>query len=194
MSESSKPRKHFAAQKLPQDLLETIEQLVLEGQTYTTIHQHIQGLGAEISRSALARYGQHLLRHKRDLEATGEMARELLQVAQEVPVEELAAKLALERIVHLLLTQEEVLPDDDLGLSIRELTSLCSAVARLQATAIARQRWERDLSERAHQAAQEVAKTAQRGGLSEATVEELRARVLGIAAMEEAPMAHEVKR
>lgn len=179
MTETRGRRRHFKAEQLPEVVRAEIERLLEAGHTYDEIHAHLQGLGAQISRAALGRWGKHWLAKREDLDTMRAIAREYAegQGAEPLALEEVAAALALDLICRCLLTFHDIQADE---LTIHDVTSLVGAIGRLQSSGVAREKWQLEVASRAKAAADEVEKTARKGGLSDALVNDIRRKILGI--------------
>ena len=168
-------RKHWKVKTLPQALQDEIDRLVADGRTYDEITAHVKGLGADISRSALARYGKHILRQQQELETASTIARELLEIASDgADLTEIASRLVAAKLLAILLQNDIYLEGDDLSLA--ELINIGRAIATLQAAALARQKYLREAAE----AAEEIVSRTNKGGLSPESLESIRKRVLGL--------------
>ena len=155
-----------------------IDRLVADGRTYDEITAHVKGLGADISRSALARYGKHILRQQQELETASTIAKELLEIASDgADLTEIASRLVAAKLLAILLQNDIYLEGDDLSLA--ELINIGRAIATLQAAALAREKWLREAAEHAKEAAA-LARENEQSGLSDATVDAIRRRVLGL--------------
>lgn len=171
----SDTRRHSTIQQLPDDLQETIRTLVLENKaSYTQIHEHVRDLGADVSRSAIARYGRHVIQQQEALVAARDMAKELLQIADGQDLAELASRLVAVKLLSVLMQNDIYLDDEGLGLPA--LVAIARTVAALQSAALAKAKY--DDERRA--ASDEGAAKAARGGLQPDTIESIRKRILGI--------------
>lgn len=174
----STEKHHFKVESLPEDIVAEVQRLITKGEaTYSDIAQHLAELGHPVSRSAVGRYGQHLLSRRRNLEATVEVAKELTQLTDQVSLEALASSLALDRIVEVLMTQETSYIE---SFGVSELTAIMRAVSSMQGASIARQKWEAELAERMRRTADEAARLATQGGLGDQHVDLIRKRILGM--------------
>lgn len=176
----SERKQRYKAQALPADLQDTIRNMVTAGQaTYDEITEHVRGLGADISRSAIARFGKHVLRQQQELETASSIARELLEIAADgADLTEIASRLVAAKLLAILLQNDIYLDGDDLSLA--ELINIGRAVATLQAAALQRDKYLREAAERAREAADSLARDGEQSGLSDATVDAIRRRVLGL--------------
>lgn len=185
------PRKS-TVRRLPPELREQIGALLEQGRTLTEIKAALDQLGAEVSRSALGRYKQHLDKVGEKLRRSREVAEALiakLGAAPESKALRLNVELMQGAILDLLLKiNEEGCGDEDaksvalepqgamlLGKALDHLSRASKADAELigkikeQADAAARKA-----------AADTAATAARKGGLSAESVEAIKREILGI--------------
>ncbi len=166
------PRSTITA--LPDELQATIRQMVQDGgYTYDQIHAHVRALGADVSRTAIARFGKAFLDHQRELETARDMARELLALGDGQELAELVSRLVAVKLLAILL-QNDVVLDDDLGLG--HLIAIARACVALQGVAVARDRYRAECEA----LALDVQDRAARGGLQPDTIEVIKRRILGL--------------
>ena len=140
---------------------------------YETLAAELSAQGFSISKSALHRYGQDFESKLSALKMASEQARAVVAAA---PDEEGAVNEALMRLVqeHLF----KILMAD--GQSF-DLPKVAKAVAELGKASIAQKKWQTEYREKAEAAASRVEKIAKKGGLNQATVDEIRREILGMA-------------
>lgn len=140
---------------------------------YETLAAELSAQGFSISKSALHRYGQDFESKLSALKMASEQARAVVAAA---PDEEGAVNEALMRLVqeHLF----KILMAD--GKSF-DLPKVAKAVAELGKASIAQKKWQTEYREKAEVAASRVEKIAKKGGLNQATVDEIRREILGMA-------------
>lgn len=175
-------RTQSTVEQLPEDLITTIRDLVSAGtHTYSAIHQHVQAMGADVSRSAIARWGKSYLAQEQALLAARDMAKELLDIGDGADLTELASRLISVKLLAVLMQNDVFLEDEGLGLG--HLVVIARSLATLQSAALAKAKY--DDERRA--ASDEGAARAARGGLSQETVEAIKGRVLGLTQGEDEP-------
>jgi hypothetical protein len=130
--------------------------------------------GFSISKSALHRYGQDFESKLSALRVASEQARAVVAAA---PDEEGAVNEALMRLVQEHLFKLLMADDDKM-----DLPKVAKAVAELGKASIAQKKWQAEYREKAEAAASRVEKIAKKGGLNQATVEEIRREILGMVA------------
>ena len=140
---------------------------------YESLAAELSAQGFSISKSALHRYGQDFESKLSALKMASEQARAVVAAA---PDEEGAVNEALMRLVqeHLF----KILMAD--GQSF-DLPKVAKAVAELGKASIAQKKWQTEYREKAEAAASRVEKIAKKGGLNQATVDEIRREILGMA-------------
>lgn len=140
---------------------------------YESLAAELSAQGFSISKSALHRYGQDFESKLSALKMASEQARAVVAAA---PDEEGAVNEALMRLVqeHLF----KILMAD--GNSF-DLPKVAKAVAELGKASIAQKKWQTEYREKAEAAASRVEKIAKKGGLNQATVDEIRREILGMA-------------
>ena len=140
---------------------------------YESLAAELSAQGFSISKSALHRYGQDFESKLSALKMASEQARAVVAAA---PDEEGAVNEALMRLVqeHLF----KILMAD--GKSF-DLPKVAKAVAELGKASIAQKKWQSEYREKAEAAALRVEKIAKKGGLNQATIDELRREILGMA-------------
>jgi len=148
-----------------------------------------EGLEVRISRTALHRHGKEF---QSEFEAEMAETRQLYNVAKisladsedpEGVVREATIRTLQTRLLKLavaLRQAEEA--GDDVHLLAETSTKIARAVADLGRADIASQKWKDEVQARANKAAEAAAKIASKGGLSDASVDEIRRKILGIAA------------
>jgi hypothetical protein len=170
-----KQRVHYKVQQLPEEIVSEVHARIVEGHTYAAIAAHIRAMGHAIATSSVARYGQQYLERYRRLRESAEIARTIVAENGNVDLEEAASRLGVELILHRLLDTPELGGELDVCRALDSLT-------RAQSSAVTREKWKQELAKRVAAAAQACERTARQGGLSDAAVQEIRARSLGVAA------------
>jgi len=141
------------------------------------------------SRAAVHRYGQKLERRLSAIRASTEAAKLISAQAgddEDARSEALTALVQTELFEALMSIQEADQGDEDEKMDPGERVSMLSSAAKNIATltrsSIGLKQFQRDVRQRAKEAAANVEKIAKKGGLSADTVEQLRREILGIAA------------
>ncbi|WP_064116755.1 DUF3486 family protein [Pseudomonas fluorescens] len=141
---------------------------------YESLAAELSVQGFSISKSALHRYGQDFESKLSALKVASEQARAVVAAApdEEGAVNEALMRLVQEHLFKLLMTDDK--PFD--------LAKVAKAVAELGKASIAQKKWQAEYREKAEAAASRVEKIAKKGGLNQATVDEIRREILGVAA------------
>ena len=167
------PRSKVAS--LPKSVKNWLDKALAENNfsDYEALANELSTQGFSISKSALHRYGQDFESKLSALKMASEQARAVVAAA---PDEEGAVNEALMRLVqeHLF----KILMAD--GKSF-DLPKVAKAVAELGKASIAQKKWQTEYREKAEAAASRVEKIAKKGGLNQATVDEIRREILGMA-------------
>jgi arginine repressor len=139
---------------------------------YESLAAELSAQGFSISKSALHRYGQDFESKLSALKVASEQARAVVAAApdEEGAVNEALMRLVQEHLFKLLMTNDK--PFD--------LAKVAKAVAELGRASIAQKKWQTEYREKAQAAASRVEKIARKGGLNQATVNEIRREILGI--------------
>ncbi len=138
-------RKHNSlTDNLPPEILRQVDRLLIEGNvTYDDIQEYVASKGYDIKRSAIGRYGKNFLAEYREVRMIEDQSRTLVsQEDDSMVLEEAAAKLFSKNIIKGLIAGE---------LDIKEIPRLVSDFAKLQASAVMRERYKKEWTSRAGQ-------------------------------------------
>lgn len=191
------PKRSALETEVPKPLLDEVNAKLVAGgfSNYRALSAWLnerlaaEGLEVRISKTALHNHGQEF---QAQFEAEMAETRQLYQIAKisvgdsedtEGVVREATIRTLQTRLLKLavaLRQAEEA--GDDVHLLAETSTKIARAVADLGRADIASQKWKDEVRKQANQAADAAAKIAAKGGLSEASVEEIRRKILGIAA------------
>lgn len=164
------------------------KELIARGFTgYAELEALLREKGFDISKSAIHRYGQKIERRMAAIKASTEAAKFITEAAgddQDARSEAVIALVQTEMFDNIIAIQEA--GDEDQKLSPAERLGMMSAAAKNIATltraSIAQKQFKTIVQARAQEAADKVAKLAKKGGMSAATVDEIKRSILGIAA------------
>lgn len=152
---------------------------------YKELEELLRAQGFEISKSAIHRHGQKIERRMAAIKASTEAAKMITEAAgddQDVRSEAVIALVQTEMFDSIIAIQEasdtELTPEDRLGL----MSKAAKNIATLVRASIAQKQFKTTVQSRATEAAKKVAKLAKNGGMSAATVDEIKRSILGIAA------------
>lgn len=140
---------------------------------YETLATELLAQGFAISKSALHRYGQDFESKLSALKVASEQARAVVAAApdEEGAVNEALMRLVQEHLFKLLMTDGDNM----------DLPKVAKAVAELGKASVVQKKWQAEWREKTEAAAARVEKIAKKGGLNQATVDELRREILGMA-------------
>ena len=171
---------------LPEDVRRAFELKLAENGfgNYTELTEWLNAQGYEISRAAVHRYGQKVQRRFESIKASTEAARLIAEGAADegdTRSEALMAMLQTELFDALVqigeMPSEELNALDRFGViseGSRKISGLISASTRLK-------EYQAKVKAKVAAAAEDVAKQAKKGGLSDAAAEAIRKQILGIA-------------
>lgn len=152
---------------------------------YAELEDWLRGQGFEISKSAIHRYGQKIERRMAAIKASTEAAKFIVDAAgddADARSEAVIALVQTEMFDSIIAIQEagddEVPPEDRLGM----MSAAAKNIATLTRASLAQKEFKAKVMARAAEAAEKVAKLARKGGMSAATVDEIKRSILGIAA------------
>lgn len=173
-------------EKLPEAVRHEFERKLVENgfSDYQAIAEWLQDQGYEISRSAAHRYGQKVQRRFAAIKSSTEAARLIAEGAADegdTRSEALMAMLQTELFDALVaigeMDSEELNALDRFGVmaeGAKKISGLIFASTRLK-------EYQAKVKAKVQAAAEDVAKQAKKGGLSEESVEAIRKHILGIA-------------
>lgn len=149
------------------------------------------GVAITIGKSAVGAESQRVKRAQEAIRATTEAARLIAETSPDDADQRSAAAMALvqSEMFDLLLQVREAEGMDDPAERMGMMDKAALALSRLSRARVNQARWAVDVDARAKAAADSVAKLARQGGLSEATVAEIRASILGIVPQAAGPAA-----
>lgn len=140
------------------------------------------GVAVTIGKSAVGAESQRVRRAQDAIRATTEAARLIAETSPDDADHRSAAAMALvqSEMFDLLLQVREAEGLEDPVDRMAMMDKAALALSRLSRARVNQARWAVDVDARAKAAAEQVSKLARQGGLSEATVAEIRASILGI--------------
>jgi len=142
---------------------------------YRELAEWLQDQGYEIHKSALHAYGQRFEERMASLKLVTQQAR---AVVEHSPDDEGAVSEALMRLVQEKLFT--VLMDLEVDPQTVDISKVAKSIAELGRASVTQKKYAAEVRNRAKDAAEKVAKAAKSAGMSAATVNELRAQILGI--------------
>lgn len=177
--------------RLPADVKSFIEGKLAEGrltldELIAALHAQfptVQQAGELPSRAAVHRYGQKLEKRLSAIRASTEAAKIIQAQAgdnEDARSGALTALIQTELFEAILNLQELDDPNMDPGERVGMLSAAAKNIATLTRSSVALKQFQAKVRDATRAAASEVEKTAKKAGLSDATVAEIKARILGI--------------
>lgn len=177
--------------RLPKDVKSYIEGQLAEGrctldELITDLHARFPGqqqAGDLPSRAAVHRYGQKLERRLSAIRASTEAAKIIQAQAgdnDDARSEALTALIQTELFEAILNLQEMDEPDADPADRVAMLSNAAKNIATLTRSSVGLKQFQSKVREATRAAATAVASTVKKAGLSDETVAEIKARILGI--------------
>jgi hypothetical protein len=164
---------------LPENVRQELNAKLIGGSFsgYVELEDWLRGLGVEVSKSSIHRYGSKLDQRMAELKASTEQAKALVQASpdESADMSEALMRLMQQKLFTLLMDMD-IDPDDTPNIG-----TIAKAMAPLARASIALKQHQVATAERAAAAANTADSIAKRGGLSEEAAAELRAAILGIA-------------
>ncbi len=132
-------RSHSKVAKLPEELRQAVDRLILDGKTYQEITDYINQMGEEVSRSSVNRYGQKFVARMEKLRIFQDQAKIIVEKTKDRPALE-TAEAANQMAIQTIL--EAVLDMDDLKEA--KATELFKSLALLERSAVHREKLKLD--------------------------------------------------
>lgn len=171
---------------LPQELRTELDRLIQQRAfgDYVAIADWLAERGYTISKSALIEHGADLRRKVEAVKASTMAAQMIAEASEDAKDDRSGAILSLlqteifSTLVALQEANEETDPTDRLQL----LSKAARGIADVSRASLGLKKYQAEVENRARAAADAVAKQARKGGMSQDAVDEIRRRILGIAA------------
>ena len=164
---------------MPPELKEWLDaELIRRGfGDYVQLAADLKARGADVSKSALQRYGSPFEKRMAQLKMATEQARAMVDAApdDEDALGSGVVRLAQEKIFKILM-ELDISPDDV------DVNKLFKAAADIGKASVAQKKWRMEVQAKVKEAAANVEKIAKKGGLSADSVQQLRREILGISA------------
>ena len=169
--------KRSAVEQLPEDVKAELDQKLIQTgfSGYLALEGWLEEKGLGISKSALHRYGQQFEERVSALKQATDQAKAIVEAS---PDEGGAMNEALIRLVQEKLFSALI---DMQNTGKLNLTSLARVVAELGKTSVQQKEYMGKVQEKAQSAAKKVEKLAQKGGLSQELVKQIKSEVLRVA-------------
>lgn len=134
-------RGHSKIAKLPDELRQAVDRLILEGKTYQEITDYLSEMGEGVSRSSVNRYGQKFVARMEKLRMFQDQAKIIVERTKDRPALE-TAEAANQMAIQTIL--EAVLEMDDL--KGEKSTELFKSLALLERSAVQREKLKLDVT------------------------------------------------
>lgn len=166
--------------KLPRELRTELDRLLVDGKhTIAEVVQHLQGMGGDVSWSAVQRHSVKLEDVARDIRLSREMAQAIGRELADVPDGD-NGRLVIESMQALLLRARMQISSES-ELNVKEVAAIAAAVRDLQSALRLNVETEMKIRDRvAKEAARAAADVATERGVSAETVTAIKERILGI--------------
>jgi hypothetical protein len=164
---------------LPAKVREQLEQLLLASgfSGYRELETWCKAQGIEISKSSLHRFGASFEERVKAIRVSTEQARAVVAASpdDDNALNEALIRLVQERVFSLLVEANT----NELPAAV--LAKVTKAIADVGRASVQQKKYQTEVRAKAQEAAEEITRAAAKGGLSDATVEQIRRRILGIA-------------
>jgi hypothetical protein len=162
---------------LPDDIRAALERRLLTGgfSDYSALEAWLREQGYEISRSAIHRFGQEFQDKCEAIKIATEQAKAIVATVgdDEGNMNEALIRLIQQLSFDILIKNQ----DADIAALLPKMGVM---VAKLSKASVDQKKWMSEIRQKTTAAADEVARVAKTGGLSEEKAEEIRKRILGI--------------
>ena len=170
--------------QLPDEVRKQLDaELVKRGFSgYDALETWLKGLGIEISKSSIHRYGRNLERKLAAIKASTEAAKLIAQEAPDDADQRSGAVMSMlqSEIFDMLVNLQEADDAEDPVQRAKVLSALAKNIATMTRASVHQKRHEIEIRAKAEAAADKVARMATKGGMSAKTVDEIRREILGI--------------
>ncbi|MCQ4142828.1 DUF3486 family protein [Vogesella sp. AC12] len=160
---------------LPAEVKAWLDGALVEGDFsgYEALADALRAKGFDISKSAIHRYGQEFEDKLAALKMASQQARAVVEAApdNEGAVNEALMRLVQEKLFQLLMAQDGRI----------DLPKVAKAVAELGKASVVQKKWQAEVRDKARAVADAAESLASKGGLTGATVQQIRKMILGIA-------------
>lgn len=164
---------------LPAEVKAWLDAALVEGNFsgYEQLEALLKERGFDIGKSSIHRYGSAFEQKLATLKIASEQARAIVTAApdDEGAVSEALMRLVQEKLFQVML-DFKVDPDKPMNIA-----GAAKAVAELSRATVTQKKWQTEVRAKAAAAADAAEKIAKKGGLSAASVDEIRRSILGIA-------------
>jgi hypothetical protein len=165
---------------LPPAVRKWLDEKLADGSfsNYTLLTEELKGRGYDLSRSSVHRYGSKLEKTMELARATVEKAKAVVQASPDEDDAMTAAimRLTQQHTLEMLMAMEF----DPEQAKLVDMNKLTLQVSRLVRSSIPLKNYQREQRDRAKDVAADVATTAKKAGLSDAAIDLIKSKILGI--------------
>lgn len=151
---------------------------------YELLEQLLADKGYSIGKSSIHRYGQQLEAKLAAVRASTAAARAIAEVAPDDKDLRSAAAISLVQteIFNVMVAMQEAAAGADPEERLKLMSRAAKPLAELSRASVNQKKWEAEVNAKVKAAADAAERIAKKGGLSAASVDEIRRSILGIAA------------
>lgn len=172
---------------LPDAVREWLDKTLVDGNFsgYEQVADALKAKGYDISKSGVHRYGKRMEDQMAMVRASTEAAKQLAAAVNDDENHLSGAVLSLvqgqlfETMMELQAARD--LGEDDHDERIKTLSRAAKAIAEVSRASVHNKKYQQEVKERAHRAADNADRIAKKGGLSTEAADEIRREILGIA-------------
>ena len=159
--------------KLPSEVVKAVNSRLVKGTTYDDVVAYLESCGYEISRSAIGRYGKGFLKKLEHIKVLEDQARAIMA--------EGGSPMAMEEALSKLLTAEIMGKTLDGKIrSIKNLSFITDAFAKLQKSSVSRELMKKELLGKIEKASKEVDKIARDADIPKEIMDRIKLKYYGI--------------
>lgn len=156
--------------ELPPEVRREVDRLLVEDATYEEIAAYLAAKGYEISKSAVGRYGKEFLRLVQNVRMMEAKAQTLVGEEDNLALEEASTKLLLHQVLDGVMNKT---------IDVKDMPRILSDVAKLQSSAVGREKFKADFRAKADKAMEKIEKKA--SGITPETLNIIREEIYGLA-------------
>lgn len=169
-----KIRRHGKLHELPDDIRRDVNALLIQPSvTYEDVAAYLKEKGYDIGKSSIGRYGQWFFNEVRETEMLRDQAALITSDPDKA--------LLLEKLTATMIVKKLAIALQMKDFNVLKQAKLIDAFAKLQRSSTQREQWSAEMKKKVDKTADAVAKVARKGGLSDNTVNDIKAKILGIA-------------
>lgn len=163
--------------ELPQNIKQELDQKLVANHfsNYKQLESWLRGLGFEISKSSIHRYGYKFQQQLENIRLATEQAKIIAQEADdENDMADALSRLAQEKMFHVLVDLD---PDEIKGI---ELPKLVRAIAALNSSSVNVKKYKAEVAVKLKKAQEKIESIGINSGIKESVMEQIKKSMLGI--------------